>query len=262
MKAHGKISWFGLIGLVLATTLACNALTATETAVVASPSSAPATAPTTEAAPAAPAASAPFELDKVYTNPAGTFTLTPPKGWKLEDGVNRSIWTSPDNKGTLEVNVTNTGYALDEASFESFAKAVEANFFAAQTQYAGDDLKIDATTKTITARKTFLSNNVPQVVVSIYHQEGQGVYATHMWADQDVADTYQKSYQDVFASLTYVSKAVTKLDLYAFIYTFTSPDKLFSIDVPNSWEYKHDTATNVVTESFFSPDGQDRKSVV
>ena len=253
MKHRGFLYLAAFVALILAVGLACAGSAApTATAIP------PASAPTLPPAPAnTPQPSGPFQLDTTrYTHRSGAFSFYPPKGWKLDESDVNAFYSPADQKGAVEVNVTNTGYTLDEQSFENFVRNSEDNFFAGRDQYIEQNFKADAATKTITVKKTFLFSNVTQVVVSVYHQEGQAIYAAHFWADKDVADAYHAIYEDILNGLTLNSKPVVNMSAYAFTYTFTGPNSLFTIDVPTAWSYSSDTSVQYfVIDTFLSPDG-------
>lgn len=280
---------FGLIGVLALAAMACNLLSGadepTATPVVeativvdelTSPTEAPALAPTdtpeqlpTEAPPTeAPPTEAPptvvpeessvtpLELETTsYAHYLGFFEAYPPVGWTMEENDGGATFRAPDDSGYVEVEVNNTGVALDGESFESFVVAREQNYFGLFDEYELVDYQIDPDLGLARVTKTFVSDGFPQDVFTYYDRYGLAVYVYDFWADSDVADAYEPTFEEMFDTSPVYPEAVEEsADIYDWIYTFYGPGDLFSIDVPIPWTYESSEEENVIIDTFSSPD--------
>ena len=203
---------------------------------------------------AAPVGPAPFEIDSnVYEHSSGIFSFNPPAGWSVDESESDLLMISPDNTGSIYLSATNTGTELDLESLDRFIQAREASFFSGRDGYAQLDSQLydDATAVT---KKTFLFDNVPQYVFTIYLARGPAVFAFDFWADEDLAEAYNQPYLDVANTINYDGNKAGELPIYNFIYTHTDPNGLFQFEVPSAWTYSYDEAENVYVDTFVSPD--------
>lgn len=203
---------------------------------------------------AAPAGPAPFEIDSnVYEHSSGIFSLNPPVGWSMEETESDLLMVSPDNTGSIYLSSTNTGVELDLDSLDRFIQAREASFFSGRDGYAQQDYQIyeDATAVT---KKTFLFDNIPQYVFTIYLARGPAVFAFDFWADEELAEAYNQPYLDVANTINYDGNKAAELPIYNYIYTHTDPNGLFQFEVPSAWTYSYDEGENFYVDTFVSPD--------
>jgi hypothetical protein len=263
-----KRPWFFFVliaGFIILVGLACSA--GADTAPTLEPTDEPVVLPTSEPEPtaelpkpalptqgAAPAGPAPFEIDSnVYEHPSGIFSFNPPVGWSMDESDSDLLMVAPDNTGSLYLSATNTGVELDMESLDNFIQAREANFFSGRDEYTQQDYQIyeDATAVT---KKTFLFDNIPQYVFTIYLARGPAVFAFDFWADEDLAEAYNQPFLDVANTIIYDGNMAANLPLYNYVYTYSDPNGLFEFEVPSSWTYAYDEGENVYTDTFTSPD--------
>jgi hypothetical protein len=203
---------------------------------------------------AAPVGPAPFEIDSnVYEHFSGIFSFNPPAGWSVDEGTSGVVFTSPDEKAMLDFSVTNTGAELDMASFETFVQATEANYFSGRPEYEQVDYQIFDDGRAL-VKKTFLVNDIPQYVFTLYYLNGPAVYSFDFWSDMDVADSYTQPYMDLLGTINYDSTMAVDLPIYNFVYTFTDQNNQYQFDVPLAWTYSYNEGENVYGSIFTSPD--------
>jgi hypothetical protein len=173
----------------------------------------------------------------------------------MDEGDGGATFSAPDESGYVEVEVNNTGEALDGESFERFVDAREINYFGQNDSFELVDYQIDPDFGVARVSKEFLSGGVPQTVFSYYDQYGAAIYVYDFWADSDVAEVYAPAYQEIIDTSSIDFAAVEELaDVYYWIYTFYGPGDLFSIDVPIAWTYEGDEEEDVIVDTFYSPD--------
>ncbi len=279
---------FGLIGVLALAAMACNFLsgadepTATpvaEATVVldelASPTEAPAVAPTdtpepapteappTEAPPteaptavAEEASATPLELETTsYAHSLGFFEAYPPVDWTVDETDGGATFTAPDGTGYVEIEVNNTGVALDGESFQRFVDARELNYFGQYDAYEPGDYQIDVDFGRARVAKTLVADGFDQDVFTYYDQYGAAIFVYDFWADSDVAEAYVPAFEDIFNTSPVDSTAVEEsASIYYWVYTFYGPGDLFSIEVPIPWAYESEEAENTIIDTFSSPD--------
>lgn len=286
-------SLFFFIVLLMAVGLACNlgaggdeptAVPATDvpaTEVVAAPTEPPTAAPTdapTEApteAPtdvpatkpvlvtrepeetAEPVGQAPFELSTVaYSHPDGLFDLFPPVGWEVETKTGGADFTEPNGgSGYINVEVTNTSYQIDGASFERFVDARDENLFGRFDGYEVINRQVDTDIGLARVTKRLNFAGEPHVVFSLYDQHSAVIFSLDFWASDDLAAAYQEKYEEIIDGASVDStQAASVVDVYYWVFTFSEPSGLFEIDVPLPWRYEPTVGEVATVDTFYSPD--------
>jgi len=221
----------------------------------------PTEAPPTEAAPTeAPSVEEPaeggLELDSSsYIHFLDFFEITPPAGWLVEESDGGASFSEANGIGYIEVEVTNTGAPLDGPAFERFVDARELNLFDSLEGYEVVDYQIDPDFGIAWVTKAFVLEGVPQTVFTYYDLYDQAMYATDFWADSDVFADYESGFEAVLDSMLVNSAAVVETAVpYYWIYTFSGPGDLFTIDVPVPWTYERDESDAAIVDVFTSPD--------
>lgn len=199
--------------------------------------------------------SVPFSLsDEPYAHPEGIFELLPPRGWSMSENDGSVLFEAEDESGAIYFQVTNTGYALDPASFENFVLAREANFFGTYENYAEVEQSIEPEDGFASVSKQLDFDGIPQFVVSFYDQREQAVFALDFWADSDRVEAYADQYDAIFESAMVDGEAAALQDIYYWVYEFYGPGDLFVIEVPTAWEYELTTGEFTVVDTFYAPD--------
>lgn len=217
--------------------------------------------PATEAPPTeAPAVEEPppvtMELDSTsYIHPLDFFEITPPAGWIVEEGDGGASFGEPNGIGYIEVEVTNTGTPLDDIAFERFVDARELNLFGDYEGYETVDYQIDPELKIARVTKELVLDGIPQTIFTYYDLYDQAMYATDFWADSDVFADYESGFEEVLDSMFVNSAAVAESAVpYYWIYTFSGPGDLFTIDIPIPWTYERDESDVAIVDAFYAPD--------
>jgi hypothetical protein len=195
------------------------------------------------------------QLDpNLYTHASGLFSINPPLGWNISEDDGSASFEAPDTSGFVYLQVTNTGYELDDPSFERFVRAREDNFFADFDAYAEQSYEVDASINLGTAGKELSFDGIPQTVLSAYIRQGAAIYALDLWAESDKFDDYQDGYLAMFDTLLTDPTNIANQVLYNWIFDFTGPGSLFEIKVPVTWRYTTDLSDTAVIDTFFAPD--------
>ncbi|MFZ0547504.1 MAG: hypothetical protein WAM60_18805 [Candidatus Promineifilaceae bacterium] len=204
-----------------------------------------------------PVAQAPFELVSTpYSHPDGIFEIYPPVGWELEEKTAGATFTEPNGgSGFINVEVTNTSYQIDGASFEQFVDARDENLFGKFDGYEVINRQVDTDTGVARITKRLNFSGEPQVVFTLYDQHSEIIFSLDFWASADLAAPYRDKYEEIIDSASVDSaQAAAVVDVYYWIYTFTGPNDLFEIDVPLSWKYETTSGDFAVVDTFYSPD--------
>lgn len=192
--------------------------------------------------------------DEIYLHPENLFEAYPPVDWEITDDASSATFFDPDESGLIYLQVTNTGYELDEAAFENFVNAREFNLFNVYPGYKEGEREFDAAQRIASVSKTVLFNGKPQTIVTYYDQKGSAIYSVDFWVDSDKVEAYNPLYTDFFENITVDSSAAALLEPYAWVFTFTGPSNLYSIQVPSSWRYDFSEGEFALVETFYAPD--------
>ncbi|MEW6716018.1 MAG: hypothetical protein AB1345_00715 [Chloroflexota bacterium] len=189
-----------------------------------------------------------------YVHTGGIFEVLPPLGWNVEE-TTASISIEPDDQsGFIYFVSTNTGYQLPPEAFENFVNAREINFFGGFDDYVELDFDVDYDAGIAMAEKELLFGGVLQRVITYYDQQGQVIFSLDFWADADKAPVYFPTYDQIFDSVVVDSGLAAEQELYWWIFDFSGPNNLFTIEVPNSWWYEQSVGEYTVVDTFYSPD--------
>lgn len=216
-------------------------------------------APTKEALPTLEAGSGGIGSDVAldntpYTQPDGSFSLNPPLGWEVTSEEGSASIEAPDGSGFIYVQVTNTGYGLDATGFTNFVENRDFNFFASFTDYVEVAQEVDTDNRVASVTKNLTFDGVPQTVITLYDQYDAIIYTYDFWSDDDRVDAYSDLYSEVVDTIQVDTAAAAEQVEYNWIYTFTGPGSLFTIDVPTPWLYESTEGENAIVDTFYSPD--------
>jgi hypothetical protein len=192
--------------------------------------------------------------DTLYKHPNGMFELYPPAGWRMTENDSSVSFLDPQEVGFISIQVTNTGYELDSKSFENFINARDVNFFGTYSGYEETDRQVNPAEHIASVAKRLIFQGTSQTVVSFYDQKGQTIYVIDFWADESQFDLYNVMYDEFFNNITVDSSVASSLTPYVWVYTFTGPGGLFTIDVPTSWTYEYREGVDALIDTFTAPD--------
>jgi hypothetical protein len=100
-----------------------------------------------------------------------------------------------------------------------------------------------------------LFDGEPQTVVTLYDQYGPIIYTFDFWSEEQFFDAYDALYGEVLDTAEVNPDAAAGLEVYAWNYTFTGPNDLFSIEAPTPWLYEQTEDEATIVDTFYSPDG-------
>ncbi len=189
-----------------------------------------------------------------YNQPDGSFSLNPPTGWEISSDEGSASIEAPDGSGFIYVQITNTGYGLDAAGFTNFVVNRDLNFFNGFSDYAEVSQDIDTDIGVASVTKSITFDGVPQTIISFYDQFDNIIYAYDFWADDDLVDSYSDLYSAVVDSIQVDPAAASEQVEYNWVYTFTGPGNLFTIEVPTPWRYERSEGENAIIDTFYAPD--------
>lgn len=189
-----------------------------------------------------------------YTHPQGFVSLRPPQGWEITDDEASTSIEAPDGSGFIYVQVTNTGYALDASAFTTFVENRDLNFFTGFDDYVEIGQDVDTETGVASITKNLSFEGTPQTVITVYDQYDAIIYTYDFWSDDENLDAYSDLYTRLIDTIDVDPSAAAEQDEYYWIYTFTGPDALFTIDVPTPWRYEQTEGDFAIVDTFYAPD--------
>ena len=192
--------------------------------------------------------------DSSYTHPQNLFSLVPPAGWEISDEDGSTSIEAPDGSGFIYVQVTNTGYALDDTSFTSFVEHRDLNFFSGFDDYTEVSQEVDPDTDVASVTKSVSFEGVPQTIITVYDQYDAIIYSYDFWTDETNFGAYSDLYSRLIESIEVNPDAGTEQVVYNWIYTFSGPLDLFTIEVPTPWRYEQTEGESAIVDTFYAPD--------
>lgn len=193
--------------------------------------------------------------DSPYSHPQGLFSLVPPAGWEISDDEGSASIEAPDGSGFIYVQVTNTGYALDDASFAAFVEHRDLNFFSGFDDYTELNQGVYGETDVASITKSLTFEETPQTVITIYDQYGAIIYSYDFWTDEANFDAYSELYSRIIDTAEVNPEAGAEQVAYNWVYTFSGPMDLFTIEVPTPWRYEQTEGEGfAIVDTFYSPD--------
>lgn len=192
--------------------------------------------------------------DSSYTHPQNLFSLVPPAGWEITDEDGSTSIEAPDGSGFIYVQVTNTGHALDDASFTSFVGHRDLNFFSGFDDYTELSQEVDTETDIASVTKSVSFEGIPQTIITVYDQYDAIIYSYDFWTDEDNFEAYSDLYSRLIDTIEVNPDAGTEQVVYNWIYTFTGPMDLFTIEVPTPWRYEQTEGESAIVDTFYAPD--------
>ncbi len=189
-----------------------------------------------------------------YTQPDGSFSLNPPAGWEITNDEGSASIEAPDGSGFIYVQITDTGIGLDAAGFTNFVEYRDLNFFTGFDNYVEVSQEIDTDTRVASVTKNLSFEGVPQTVITLYDQYDAIIYTYDFWSDDANVDAYSDLYSRLVDTIQVDTTAAAEQVEYNWVYTFTGPNNLFTIEVPTPWRYEQTEGENTLVDTFYSPD--------
>ncbi|MBN1310005.1 MAG: hypothetical protein JXB30_01210 [Anaerolineae bacterium] len=256
MSINRLPSWLVLSLMLVLLIMACTCSGASEATQVVSPVATEEKLEVTQEEPSSVA----FVLsDEIFIHSSGAFAVYLPDGWVTEERDDGIAANDPDDTAALDISFTNIGVSVDDETLGIYIDAIEANWFASFENYNAYDPEIQGD-GSILMPKDVSSGGKTWTILSYYWQEGTVVYQQDFWVLEDLYDDYLDSLLAIANSMETDAAAGEDASLYAFRYSFTGPDGLFSFDVPYGLTYVREESDEdgmrVIIDSWTSPDGQ------
>jgi hypothetical protein len=194
-----------------------------------------------------------------FVLPSKAFAVYPPEGWEnlAPDSKIQVRYLSPDGSVFISTQFTNTGYELDDTSFENYINGNQDNLYYMEDNYSetGRDLHLKDGYGTVYI--TYDYNNIPQTVERLYQREGNVIFETEFQADADQWAMNADFFNLYLDGVRYNAGNVSDYETYMFVHKHLGPNDLFSFKYLTPWGY---TATdtndkNYTFEYYAAPDG-------
>jgi hypothetical protein len=190
-----------------------------------------------------------------YKSPSGAYEITFPQGWNCsESGVYRVDCQSPDSSAVMVIRLIHTGERLTQPEFLNLAEA-EINFtHAGQQAFIETDRLIGD--GTFTSQSSWMGGEFTWAGEDYFVRSESVVYHLSFSSVEEEWMEFNEVVEQVKDKVRFDPSAISVDPLYNSTFEYTSPDSLFTIEVPTSWTKFLDTARiqKAQIEQFFSPD--------
>ncbi len=190
-----------------------------------------------------------------YVSPSGAFEINFPQNWSCsENGEYRVDCQSPGEDASVVVRVITTGRQLSQPEFLNLAQA-ELNF-AHNGQRAFNEISRDIGDGSLTVQSTWMAGDAAWQGEDHFQRADTAVYHLNFTVAQDEWPKYTDLFEQVSRSLQPNPNAISENSIYGSTFKYTSPDSLFTIEIPTSWTKFVDITRvqGAQIEQFFSPD--------
>jgi hypothetical protein len=154
------------------------------------------------------------------------------------------------------MQVTNTGYELNQVGFNNFVAGREANLFAGYAGYQEIERRVGTENRSVRVTKHLLSDAQLYTVVTFYTVHGAAVSNLDVWLHSEAYDDQPTFPDRLYGYLQVDASQAASLRAYEWVFEFEGPGRLFTIEVPISWQYELRERQHTLVESFYSPDEQ------
>lgn len=190
-----------------------------------------------------------------YISPSGAYEIFFPQGWNCsESGSYRVDCQSPDGAAVMNIHLIRTGERLTQPEFLNLVDA-ENNYTHAGKR-AFDEIDRLVGDGTITVLSTWMEGKFNWMGEDDFERSESAIYHLSFASVQEEWITYEGLVKQVKEKASFNPAAITADPIYDSTFEYTSPDSLFTIEIPTSWTKFLDTASiqKSQIEQFFSPD--------
>ena len=190
-----------------------------------------------------------------YTSPSGAYEIFFPQGWDCsESGSYRVDCQSPVGAALMNIHLIHTGERLTQPEFMNLAEA-EINFTHAN-QRAFNETNRTIDDGTLTAQSSWMEGEFNWAGEDHFVRSESVVFHLSFTSVEEEWMGYIGLVDQVKENVSFDPAAISADPIYDSTFEYTSPDSLFTIEVPTSWTKYLDTARLQKTqiEQFFSPD--------
>lgn len=189
-----------------------------------------------------------------YKHPDDIFELSFPMTWSVHSEGDLTRISNPSNEVSINVQIVNTIYKLNQESLTRTVDAREANVFGEYDSYLETDRQVKNSADSYLVEKRLTEDGEPRVVISQYHQIGQYVLILDMWSGLDYYEGNEPELSSILASLSLDESMYESIENYGSKLLTTFSNGSFSLEVPQYWHYRSALADNSVVDTFISPD--------
>ena len=190
-----------------------------------------------------------------YISPNRIYSITFPQNWTCEEAEFEGVacWSADEQAG-ISVQVIGTGYELLQEHLESLAKAEQFYSYADKSAYS--DESFESEEGRVMVVSAWREEDIFQQALDAFVRSGAGVLHVRLNARQEDWERYLPLFEAVVESVQGDAAATYGMPLYAQRRAYTSPDVLFTLELPIAWMRYVDTASIIRTqvEGYNSPD--------
>ncbi|MFC1922356.1 hypothetical protein ACFLY4_03620 [Chloroflexota bacterium] len=190
----------------------------------------------------------------LYIHPDGLYEFAYPSTWTVNQGNDSTTITGPGGNVSIDVHLVNTRYALDEPSLVRLVEGRESNAFGSFEKFYEYDRQVDSDQGSLIIRKEFTADGEAKSVTTLYRQSGQMVFILDHWTDQSVHKDSEPVLTNVINSLMIEEPVERNLASMHFSLFMPYDSELFSLAVPQYWNFNRTTGSNSVVDTYTSPD--------
>ena len=242
-----------MMGLILISACQPAATTATPTAAELDETPIIESTPTTQTQPT----SAPQILlsDQAYVSPSGAFEIFLPENWNCSETGQLRVDCQPQSgNANITLRATATGYELKQDAFEALLTAETVNTYSDKKAYA--ETSREKVEGLVTIEATWREGDTPWQSKDVFTRSGAAAYQLSLSAVQEQWEEFAPIFEQIIEKATYLPEALSGTPIYAQIRKYSSPDLVFTLEVPTAWSKYADIGRieNTQIEGFLSPD--------
>lgn len=195
-----------------------------------------------------------------YQHPNGLASFYPMEGWDIEETDYSVSMTHPETGVNYYISVTNTGYMLDETSFENFRLIME-EIYTLQANYTEISAGSNPDIQLYYVEKTYTGfDEETYYAYSIYQQFDNVIYTIEVsgkeaFVQANPANPYRIMFDSFTQTIEIDSTIAAEYPMYQQSWVYTPDDNNVSLEVPWAWAYYPDSVDETFHYTYFySPD--------
>lgn len=192
----------------------------------------------------------------LFTHSENLFTLNVSQDWTDESFTHGALFRNSKNDLVMVTEIINTGYVLDDESFENFIDIQEEN-----GSIYGSDFILIANHKLSKENSFLLTKLVPfenkeKIVFTYYQQYRELILKIDYFTEQDLFNADPDIFLKIINSVSINSDAVKVLKLYFVDENDRISNDYYSLTVPTFWREEIFQDEFTILNTFTSPDNQ------
>ena len=165
-------------------------------------------------------------------------------------------WTASRRAANANITLraTATGYELTQDAFKALLTAETDNTYGDKKAYT--ETSREEAEGLVTINATWREGDTPWQSRDVFTRSGAGVYQLSLSAVQAQWEEFAPIFEQVIEKTTYLPEALSGTPIYAQIRKYSSPDLVFTLEIPTAWTQYYDSGRieNTQIEGFLSPD--------